>query len=204
MKGFKYSKILIAVFGSLALFVLFALGLFILLKLGTFVYLASIYLNESFFQLEPGTVVPLAFTLITAVLGLTATLVTQARSRRQAIEEAHRERKVEMYHRLLTLIMEIQLATKPEFDDLDLTGTELIRRMAGFKTELTLWASPDVLNAFYDFTHQRADETPLSIMKKVDPLYCAIRKDMGLTNYGLAKNYFVKSMLNDPKELDSL
>lgn len=170
-------------------------------RFGSFILRILKFVNEQFFKLEAGIAVPLVFTVATASLGLAATLITQARTRKRAIEEAHRAKKVEIYHRLLSFITQLLLSQKPEFEDCQKSQKELVLEMANFRTEMSLWASPSVLTAFYNLTHQVEGEDPKAILNKVDPLYKAVRKDIGLSSFGLPEKFFIKSMLLDPSEL---
>ncbi len=48
-------------------------------------------------ELSPSVYVPLVITVLTATLGLIATLYTQQLIRKREIEASHRERKIELY-----------------------------------------------------------------------------------------------------------
>ena len=180
---------------ALGIFTLFASYLaYKLWQIGSFIF-------EGAKSLEATTYVPLTLTLLTAISGLAVTLWTQARARTRAIEEAHRDKKVEIYMGLLTFIKELQLSVKDQFSEMRVAEDDMVLRMATFRTEMTLWASPKVLLAFDAMIHPREDD-PKDILLKIDPLYKAMRKDIGLGNNGLKPDFFAKSMLTDPSELD--
>ena len=187
-------------------------GVLILIAIGVILYIVGSRLWIVFHfvvsgakTLEAATYVPLTLTLFTALLGLFVTLWTQSRARRRSIEEAHRGKKVDLYLSLLSFLKNMQLATKPEFSELKVDENELVLKMAEFRTEMTLWASPSVLKAFHSVTAMQPDQaTPKAILSKIDPLYKAMRKDIGLSNLGLDQFFFAKSMLSDPTEFDRL
>jgi len=176
--------------------------LFLLVKYGI---IASKYVIVGFLKLKPEIYVPLVFTIMTAVIGLAAALITQARIRKRAIEEAHREKKVALYLGILQYIQTLMLSQKEEFKHLKRDENELVEKMAEFKPELTLWASPKALLAFQSFTHpDTSKDGPMAILKLIDPLYKEMRKDIGLSNKGLEKYFFARSMLSDPSEIEKL
>jgi hypothetical protein len=194
-------RIFTFLFGAIVVLLLLFI-LFLLVKYGI---IASKYVIVGFLKLKPEIYVPLVFTIMTAVIGLAAALITQARIRKRAIEEAHRDKKVALYLSILQYIQTLMLSQKEEFKHLRMEESDLIKKMAEFKPELTLWASPQALQAFYAFTHpDTSKDGPMAILKMIDPLYKEMRKDIGLSNKGLDEYFFVRSMLSDPSEIAKL
>ncbi|RUQ37969.1 MAG: hypothetical protein EKK71_01905 [Candidatus Competibacteraceae bacterium] len=80
---------------------------------------------------------------------------------------------------------------------------ELILQMTKFRTEIILWSSPSVINAFRNFESIAEENTGIKmLLPAVDRLYREMRKDIGLSNKGLPQNQLVKIYLKDPSELD--
>jgi len=197
----KMKRIFTFIFGAIIVLLL----LFILILLVKYGVIASKYVIAGFLELKPEIYVPLIFTIMTAVIGLAAALITQARMRKRAIEEAHREKKVALYLGILQFIQTLMLSQKKGFEHLITEENDKVEKMAQFKTELTLWASPQALQAFHAFTHS---DTPkddsMGILKLIDPFYKEMRKDIGLSNRGLDNLFFASSMLSDPSEIEQL
>jgi hypothetical protein len=151
-------------------------------------------------QLEPSVYVPLTVTVFTAVLGLGATLYTQNRTRLREIESAHRERKLEIYLEFLKFIETALLSAKPELGGKPLDETELARKLLEFRTKAVLWGSPGVLRAVSKMT-SGPPSGPLEIFDLLEKIQREMRKDIGLSNRGLEKDFFAKLPLSDPEEL---
>ncbi|MBL4750232.1 MAG: hypothetical protein JKX71_06570 [Amylibacter sp.] len=194
-------RIFTFLFGAIIVLLLLFI-LFLLVKYGI---IASKYIIAGFLKLKPEIYVPLVFTIMTAVIGLAAALITQARIRKRAIEEAHRDKKVALYLGILKYIQTLMLSQKEGFEHLITEENDQVEKMAQFKTELNLWASPQALQAFHAFTHPDSSKNgPMAILKLIDPFYKEMRKDIGLSNRGLDDLFFARSMLSDPSEIEQL
>ena len=190
-------------FGLFFAFVIILVGIVfigILLYHGWFVTIAVI---EGAKTLEPKIYVPMVVTVISAAIGLIAALYTQSSIRKREIEEAHRNKKIKIYYGFLKLVRKMLLAQKKEFEDQALDQKDLLLKMSKFRIDITLWASPKVLNAFQEFV-AASGSSPKTMLDQIDPLYKAMRRDIGLRNTGLKDKFFAKSMLTDPSEYDRL
>ena len=190
-------------FGTFFAFFIISVGIVfigILLYHGWFVTIAII---EDAKTLEPKIYVPMVVTVVSAAIGLIAALYTQSSIRKREIEEAHRNKKIIIYYGFLKLVRKILLAQKKEFEGQALNQKELVLKMSKFKFDITLWASPKVLNAFQEFV-AASGSSPKAMLDQIDPLFKAMRRDIGLRNTGLKDKFFAKSMLTDPSEYDRL
>ncbi|WP_170465176.1 hypothetical protein [Ruegeria arenilitoris] len=191
--GFFFAIIVLLVGGGLVGFVAYH---------GWFVAIAVI---EGAKTLEPKIYVPLVVTVFSAAIGLIAALYTQSSIRKREIEEAHRNRKIEIYYGFLKLVQKMLLAQKEGFEDQAVDEKELLLMLSDFRVDITLWASPKVLNSFQNFLSVSAGRSSSKeLLSQIDPLYKAMRRDIGLSNTGLENHYFAKSMLIDPSEFDQL
>lgn len=154
-------------------------------------------------QLEPEIYVPLTVTVVTAVLGLSATLYTQRRTRIREIEAAHRERKLEIYLEFLKFIETAILSEKPELGGKPLNENDLARKLLEFRTKAVLWGSPGVLKGVAKMTSGQSN-SPLEIFNILESIQREMRKDIGLSNWGLEKDFFAKLPLTDPSELEKM
>lgn len=163
------------------------------------------YIIVGFQALEPKTYIPLFVTLTTAIIALGVALYTQAKIRKRLIEEAHREKKVAIYYDFLKMFQKIQQSIKPEFNVKPIDEIELAKKMMDFQTDITLWASPKVLLAFSNFQSiSKKEGGGQKAMFVIDAIYRAMRSDIGLSNKGLKKDHFIRSMLTNPDELDDM
>lgn len=154
-------------------------------------------------QLQPEIYVPLSVTLITATLGLAAALYTQSRTRLREIESAHRERKLEIYLEFLKYLETAFMSAKPELGGEELNENDLARKLVDFRTKAVLWGSPGVLKAVSKMAKLQPGD-PLPMFDVLESIQREMRKDIGLSNWGLEKDFFAKLPLSDPNELDEM
>ena len=154
-------------------------------------------------QLQPEIYVPLAITVSTAVIGLSATLFTQVSNRKREIDAALRERKIEIYLQFLKTIEKVIMAQKPELGSEPIDQLALTKELIDIRTKAVLWGSPNVLRAISKLG--KPDQSgPLQTFRVIEDIQRSMRRDLGLSNFGLPTLFFIKMLLNDPEELDRL
>lgn|SRR5699024_1613949 len=152
-------------------------------------------------SVNPSVSAAIVGTMGTILVGVGGALYTQAQIKKREIEEAHRERKVELYKGFLDMAARMLLEKNENTRLESPSEQEVIDFMVNFKTNVILWGSPKVVNAQLNF--QKVSESGGNILFSVDELYKAIREDIGLSNRGLNKRQLVKMYLRDPSELDA-
>jgi len=141
--------------------------------------------------------------IVTVIVGLTATLYTQKQIKLREIDDSHRAKKVELYSGFLEIVQKLMSGMNEQVSAPPLEENELITFMVKFKTEIILWSSPGVINAFKMFESTSSSNSSIDkLFPAVDDLYREMRKDIGLSNWNLPKNQLVKMYLKDPSELD--
>ena len=173
---------------------------------GYFVYVGWLFLSgfaKGARSLEPNIYVPLGITVLTAILGLSATLYTQARIRKREIESAFRERKIEIYLDFLEKLETLIIAQKPELGVTQPSENELAIGLIKVRTKAVLWGSVGVLKALNDFSKVGRTE-PIEMFTVFDTIQREMRKDLGLSNKGLGESFFIKLILSDPSEFDKM
>ena len=139
----------------------------------------------------------------TVTAGTAIVLYTQRQIKKREIDEAHREKKVEMYSEFLEIVQRLLSGQRDDHNAPSLENDELLNFLLKFKTEVILWSSPGVLKAFVEFQKQSIAGGGIHlIMPAVEKLYREMRKDIGLSNQGLSENLLVKMYLTNPEELD--
>jgi len=141
--------------------------------------------------------------MFTAFVAIAAATLAHRSARIRASEDAHRAKKVEVYHGFLEVVARLMANANPSVHLKPLKEPELVKFLVKFKSDIMLWGSPDVLNAMREFNVQ-AQVGDLKMFKAVDSLYRAIRSDIGLSNRGLEPYTLVKMYLKDPSELDAM
>lgn len=180
----------------------FLIGIGLIIGAG---YLAWIVLARLLMFLEsanPSVSAAVVGAMATVLVGVGGALYTQAQIKKREIEEAHRERKVELYKGFLDMVSKMMAEQNENVSLKPPSPQELVDFMVEFKTNVVLWGSPKVINAQLNF--QKVSESGGNVLFAVDELYKAIREDIGLSNKGLDKRQLVKMYLRDPGELDAM
>jgi len=141
--------------------------------------------------------------MFTIFAGLTAVIITQRQIKIREIQEAHREKKVEIYNNFITAATTMVAAENKSLDIEPLSEKELIKVMFNFKKEILLWGSPEVIKALLKFQTHSHEGSSL-ILFAVNDIYRAMRKDIGLSNSGLDNNELIKLFLIDSDEVNEM
>ena len=141
--------------------------------------------------------------MFTIFAGLTAVIITQRQIKLRDIQEAHREKKIEIYNNFITAATTMVAAQNENLDIEPLSEKELISVMFNFKKEILLWGSPEVIKAqlkFQTLAHTGAGV----VLFAVNDIYKAMRNDIGLSNSGLNNNELIKLFMIDSNEVDEV
>lgn len=139
--------------------------------------------------------------MFTIFAGLAAVIITQRQIKLREIQEAHREKKIEIYSNFITAATTMVAAQNASLDIKPLSEKELISVMFNFKKEILLWGSPEVIKAQLKFQTLSHDGSSL-ILFAVNDIYKAMRNDIGLSNSGLSNNELIKLFMIDSDEMD--
>lgn len=166
-------------------------------------YKFTAFLIEKINLLNPNVAAAIISGMATVLGGILVVIITQQQGRKRAAEESHREKKVEIYKKFLEMVSKIMSGENKDVPIKGPSEKELTKYMVEFKTEIILWASPNVIKSQLAFQKASVDENG-DIFRTVNDLHLAIREDIGLSNRGLSDYQLVKMYLKDPDELDEL
>ncbi|ELO1814272.1 hypothetical protein QXB70_004025 [Vibrio fluvialis] len=132
-------------------------------------------------------------------------LILQKHVREREIEEAHRQKKVEIYNDFLKLVSAFMQGTNASNKKKMPNQQKILDEFEKFQNGILLWGGPQVIQAFLDYRKNSGEEQDsLTIFRHVDALYKALREDIGLSNSGLENLELVQMYLSDPTEIDTL
>jgi hypothetical protein len=155
-------------------------------------------------DIKPETVLTVFATMFTVLLSLFGIIYTQKQIKIREIEEAHRDKKIEIYNKFITISTNMIAADNPNIPSIKpYKDVDLVEAIFYFKKDLLLWGSPKVVKAIL-FFQDTSINNPTNILSSVDKLYQAMREDIGLSNKKLENNELIKIFLSDPKEIDKL
>ena len=138
------------------------------------------------------------FAFLAAIMG---TLITQYYIKKREQENAHREKKIEIYNSFIEITSRAIAGGHKDTSIKKPTDKELADFMFKFKSEILLWGSPGVIKEMLNF--QNASQRGLEPLITANNLYKEFRKDIGLSNFGLNNCELIKIGLTDPEELDN-
>jgi hypothetical protein len=149
---------------------------------------------------DPTRAATIIGTMITAFVALVSTILTQQQIKRREIEEAHREKKVEIYQNLIQTMASVIAGQNKQVSIEAPTEQELIDILFKYQSDIILWGSPKVIKSQIEWNQFNSKDGDVYTI--VDNLYKAIREDIGLSNSGLNNLELIKLFLKDPDELD--
>lgn len=139
----------------------------------------------------------------TVIAGIATVVIAQQRSKSREIAEAHRPKKTDLYNSFIVTMIGI-LRKHKGTDPKKLEGDKEIEEFFyEFTAEVVLWGSPSVLGHYGTFRNLGQERTR-DIILVMDDVMQAMRKDLGLSNWGLARGDLMKMFLTDPESLDTL
>ena len=139
-------------------------------------------------------------TMITAFAGITVALLTQQKIKQREIEDAHREKKVEIYQKFLDTVMSLLGGENQRISIQALTEQELVDNLFEFKKDILLWGSPGVIKSHLEF--EKVSSFKGDIFTAMNNVYKAIREDIGLSNAGLDNLELIKIFLDDQARIE--
>ncbi|WP_139838040.1 hypothetical protein [Roseovarius gaetbuli] len=103
----------------------------------------------------------------------------------------------------LETLEHLLLAAKPELGMPSLNQNELVVKLVKVRTKAVLWGSTGVLKALSDFS-KVGESNPIKMFRVIEQLQREMRKDLGLSNFGLEADFFSKLILSNPDEFNAL
>ena len=139
----------------------------------------------------------------TVIAGIGAVVISQQRAKAREITESHRPNKTKLYTEFITRVVGIMREHKGG-KTLDAAATKKLEDFFfDFTTRVMLWGSPSVLQHYGAFRRVGEKANP-NILLLLDDILQAMRKDLGLSNWGLTRGDLIKMLLTDPESLDAL
>ena len=182
-------------------------------KIFSYIFLAFLiyvlYATLSFFysaleQSSAQTVATIIGGMITVIGGIAAVVITQKQTKQREIDEAHREKKIEIYKNFIDMALNALASENENLNVQRLSQQELATKIMHFRSDILLWGSPKVIKAYLNFMAISQDTSgSQNILVAVNEIYKTMREDIGLSNESLNNNELIKILLLDPSELDT-
>jgi hypothetical protein len=136
--------------------------------------------------------------VIGGTFALLAALAAYVRENKLKRQEAHRSKKIEIYMVFFDMIIKATRESKDGGDVSFAKSPGFINEMFELKKNLMFYGSPPVLNAFNDFqNNSKNDDSGIHTIDRVGELLLAMRKDIGLSNFGLDARGVLQTIVRD-------
>lgn len=158
---------------------LIGLGLVLLAAIG-YVLFEAVEASFSFLQLVNPTV---GAAIVAAVATVMVGLYTQYVLKKRQMDDAHREKKIQIYEEFMKMAADQLAQGNENLKQKKIPQEKVIEFIFRFKTDLILRGSSQVIKAMAKFESVSSEGG--DVLGAVDEIYRAMRKDVGLSNFGL-------------------
>jgi uncharacterized membrane protein len=159
---------------------------------GWVLYAVARFFWHQLLSLKPELSVALLTAATTVLVATLSVLLARYFEKKKEVEAQFRSIKTETYDAFLKQFFQIYHEPNKE-------GIDLVAFFREWQRKITLWGGTDTLVAFMQWREHLAKGVPdAKSMMLTDGLFRAIRKDIGLSNFGLAKGFFVRMILRNP------
>ena len=123
--------------------------------------------------------------IIAATVAVFSLAFTFWKERSRTIKEAHRDKKIEVYSIFYDIVFDL-LRRKKGGRDIDLGADPNFQdRWFSLSRGVLFYGSPAVVSAMNNFKTNNENRNAGETMKRIGDIYLAMRKDIGLSNWGL-------------------
>jgi hypothetical protein len=169
------------------------------------VYLSIQFMWISLQGLDGETSATIIATFGTVMAAVLTVVISQWWGRQRAIEESHRDKKVEIYSRFMDMMSRQLQYTKERKNNPTLPeqseGYE--EEYRGFTKDIIIWSGPELLLSWIKFK-EVVDSDVVEGHFLLDDILREIREELAVSNDGLKRGDLIKFMLVDPESLDEL
>ena len=154
---------------------------------------AFYYLAFGFFSLDKTVQVA----IVAGVVAVGTALAAYIRESTINRQEAHRQKKIEIYEIFFGLVR-ILVNTRYEKGDFDWESEVVQKSMLDLKIGILSYGGPQVVKAFNNFQGKASRPSKsIEVVDRVDELVAAMRKDLGLSNFSLRRRELVQLFVSD-------
>ncbi len=150
------------------------------------------------FQLNPNVSAAIIAAAVTALVSIYQLNAARRHQTEALIEKDPREKKVDVYERLISFIIEMMFADKMAKKQ---SRQETLRAYAELAPAMTIWTSDAVLAEFARFrsglVQQQDAVNPRDAVKLIESLILTIRRDLGHANVGISEGDILSVFITD-------
>ncbi|THF57146.1 hypothetical protein [Ollibium composti] len=134
--------------------------------------------------------------VIGGIVAIALAIFAYWRERAKARAEAHRDKKIEVYSIFYDMIFDL-LRNQKDGISVDLETDSTFRdRWMRLTRGVMFYGSPHVVEAMANFKTNE-NTSPINSLQRIGDIYLAMRKDIGLSNWGLTNVSIHQVYVND-------
>lgn len=175
--------------------------LLILLSIGLIIWVGFTKISDYFKGTDSALVSTIITACATVLVGIGAVIISHNRIKSREIAERHRSAKIELYNKFNEFFYRVLSGPNDKTSIQSPTDQEVIDFMSEFKHQLIFIASSGVIKAMIEFENN-SGEGKTGILLYVDDLLKAMRKDVGLTTFGVRNHELIKVFLTAESRKD--
>ena len=168
-----------------------------LLNMGVFALLLAA-VGWGLYALNPNVSAAIIATVVTATVSIYQLNATRRHQTEALVEKDLREKKVEVYQRLISFIIEMLFAERMGKTQ---SPQDVLRAYAELAPSMTIWTSDEVLAEFSRFrsglVQQGASLDARQVIAYLERLILTIRRDLGHKNVGLVDGDILSVFITD-------
>ena len=158
---------------------LIGLGFVLFAAIGYFLFKA-VEVSFTFLQSVNPTV---GAAIVAAVATVMVGIYTQYLLKKRQMDDAHREKKIQIYEEFMKMAAAHLAQENENLKQKKIPQEKVVEFLFRFKTDLILRGSSQVIKAMAKFESVSSEGG--DVLGAVDEIYRAMRKDVGLSNFGL-------------------
>lgn len=160
--------------------------------------LVAAIISWGLFTLNPNVSAAIIATAVTAMVSIYQINASRRHQTEALIEKDLREKKVEVYQKLISFIIEMLFADKMGKTK---SPQDVLRAYAEFAPSMTIWTSDEVLAEFARFrtglVEQKDSLDARDVVRHLERLILTIRRDLGHQNVALTEGDIISVFITD-------
>lgn len=156
---------------------------------------------KTFTALPQGTSAAIVTGSATVLVAVVTVLVSRYFERRSNAEQAQRDKRIPVYEDFVKGLLDLIGATRSPEDRKDPSPKDVYEIFARFTEQLLVWGSDDVIREWVTYRNElnnaSTDEDNLRNLLRLEDLFLAIRRDLGLRSKSLRRGDLLRLWIND-------
>jgi hypothetical protein len=146
--------------------------------------------------LDPNVSIAIVAGSATILASTLTVVITRYYQTKRDSEAVHRDKKIDLYDKLLFKLFEIFLGDEKDKKN----NANLVPFLREIQRKIILWSGPDVIRSYAEWHRElttQKDTPRAKAMIKMTDFFLALRKDLGHSNAGIEHEHLIRFMLKN-------